>query len=189
MKSSPELTLPLLVHQGYEEAHAFHGDFELGPQEFAGNVLRIIDTRLGSESTSAEAESFFKTLHLSDLYLAMGCAQHREDAWRRCSNLYDAYIHDVARLVCQTIDAARELGDSIAGHIFLPDRGGRPRIAGYDGRSSLKTWLSVIIKHKAIDERALKANTVSLLIACWKLQIPQAKTRSRWPPEPAGTRR
>lgn len=158
MTNSPELPLLCLIDQAHAEAKSFHGDFELGHQEFAANVLRIIDRRLGAASISFESLTFFKTLHLSDLYLAMACAHGQEGAWRRCSNLYRGYTHDVALLVCQTIDAARDMADSILGHIFLPDRGGRPRVASYDGRSSFKTWLSAIIKHRAIDERALRAN-------------------------------
>lgn len=158
MTNSPELSLLCLIDQAHAEARAFHGDFELGPQEFAANVLRIIDRRLGAASTSFESLTFLQTLHLSDLYLAMACGSGHESAWSRYSHVYGNYIHDVARLVCQNADAARDLADRIGGHIFLPDRAGRPRIASYDGRSSFKTWLSAIIKHLAIDERALRAN-------------------------------
>jgi len=64
----------------------------------------------------------------------------------------------VASFVCSTRDAALELGDSIVGHLFLPDRTCRSRIASYDGRCSLRTWLRVIIKNRAIDERELRSN-------------------------------
>jgi RNA polymerase sigma-70 factor, ECF subfamily len=45
----------------------------------------------------------------------------------------------------------------------LPDRSGRSRIASYDGRSSLATWLRVIICHSAINERARKSNNMTRL--------------------------
>jgi RNA polymerase sigma factor (sigma-70 family) len=45
----------------------------------------------------------------------------------------------------------------------MPDRSNQPRIASYDGQSSLATWLRVIIAHRASDERKLKWNSVERL--------------------------
>ena len=41
-----------------------------------------------------------------------------------------------------------------------PDRSGHSRIASYDGRSSLATWLHVIVTHRVANERVRKWNTV-----------------------------
>jgi RNA polymerase sigma-70 factor len=43
-------------------------------------------------------------------------------------------------------------------HLFFHDRSGRSRIASYDGRGSLRTWLATIIKHQVINQRQLKSS-------------------------------
>ena len=109
MKNSPELSLLCLIRMRLTpKLGPSMVNFELGPQEFAANVLRIIDRRLGAVSTSFESLSFFKTLHLSDLYLAMACGNGHESAWSRYADLYRTYIHDVARLVCRKTRTQRE---------------------------------------------------------------------------------
>jgi RNA polymerase sigma-70 factor (ECF subfamily) len=46
-----------------------------------------------------------------------------------------------------------EVADSVLVSLFLPDRSGNQRIASYDGRSSLATWLRVIVINRAINDR------------------------------------
>ena len=44
------------------------------------------------------------------------------------------------------------------GHLFLPDNRGVPRIASYNARNSLATWLRAVIRNRAHDERKLRDN-------------------------------
>jgi len=46
-----------------------------------------------------------------------------------------------------------EVADSVLVNLCLPDRSGNQRIASYDGRSSLATWLRVIVINRAINDR------------------------------------
>ena len=55
---------------------------------------------------------------------------------------------------------ASEVGEALLVDLFLPDRSGHSRIASYDGRSSLATWLHVIVTHRVANERVRKWNTV-----------------------------
>ena len=158
MMASPELAVLEMIYQAHSKGRAFHGDIGLAPEGFAVNLRLVIDKHLGPVAVNSEVLSLCKGLCMLDLYLSFACASDNEAAWRRFSSVYDKYIHDVARFVCSTWDAARELGDSIAGHLFLPDRTGRSRIASYDGRCSLRTWLRTIVKNRAIDERELRSN-------------------------------
>jgi RNA polymerase sigma factor (sigma-70 family) len=50
-------------------------------------------------------------------------------------------------------DSALELADLTLTDMFLPDRSGESRIASYEGRSSLATWLWVIVSNRTINER------------------------------------
>jgi RNA polymerase sigma-70 factor len=158
MMTSTELSVIEMIRLVYATGREFHGDFGLTPDDFAERVRCVIAKHLGPTATNSEALSLCKKLYLHDLYLSLGCSRSNDAAWLRFSRCYEKYIHDVARFVCSTTDAARELGDCLVGHIFLPDRTGRSRIASYDGRCSLRTWLRAIIKNRAIDERELRSN-------------------------------
>ena len=74
--------------------------------------------------------------------------------------LYQKYLKDIALPVSPSRDAAHELADSVLVEMFLPDRSGHSRIASYHGRSSLATWLRVIVCHRAINERQRKDNSL-----------------------------
>src|SRR5262249_12732431 len=110
------------------------------------NVIRVINS-----------------LHCDDLYLAFACAKHSPQAWDRFTKSYRRYIHNLAAFVSPVKSVAYELAENILADLFLPDRSGRSRIASYDGRSSLATWLRVLICNSAINERARKFNNMAQL--------------------------
>jgi len=109
------------------------------------------------------AIDFVAGLHVKDFYLAVACAQHSERAWHLFITIYQKYIIDLSYFLSPNSDAARELADDMLVDLFLPDRVGNSRIASYAGRSSLATWLRVIITHRAINERERKHNTLEHL--------------------------
>src|SRR5207244_5323758 len=78
----------------------------------------------------------------------------------RFMKLYQKFLKDIAFPVSPSTGAAHELADSVMVEMFLPDRSGHSRIASYHGRSSLATWLRVIVCHRAINERERKDNSL-----------------------------
>lgn len=147
-----------LLMQAYSEGYACHGDLGISREEFVVQVVAILERYLGPEATEEARISFVHRLYTKDLYLTIACAQHSEIAWWRFIRTYKKYIKNVARFASPTADAARELADSTFGNLFLPSRSGRSRIALYDGRSSLATWLRILVIHRATNERELKCN-------------------------------
>lgn len=79
-------------------------------------------------------------------------------AWRQFDCLYQSYLQRAAAGVCATPTAARELAESLPAYLFLPDKAGHSRLASYDGRSSLITWLTAILYHEASKDRERKYN-------------------------------
>ena len=146
--------------KAHSDGYAIHGDLGLSVEDFAAHLIAIIEKRLGKGAPPAAAVSFVDSLHTCDLYLAAACAQHTAAAWSRFMKLYQKYLHDNALSVSPSSDAARELAGGVLVDMFLPDRSGRSRIASYHGRSSLATWLRVIVCHRAINERESKYNTL-----------------------------
>jgi len=84
-------------------------------------------------------------LCLDDLYLATACGQGDADAWRECRERYFTYIRDFARRFVHE-RAAADVADQVIADLWQ-----RERLAQYDGRSTLKTWLGAVVAHAAIN--------------------------------------
>ncbi len=149
-----------LFAKAYTDGYAHHGDLGLGVEEFAAHLLAIVEKYVGKGAAAAAALGFVDNLHIGDLYLAAACAKHGGAAWNRFMALYQKYLNDTALSFSRSVDAAHDLASGVLVDMFLPDRSGRSRIASYHGRSSLATWLRVIVCNRAINERENKYNTL-----------------------------
>ena len=160
MSRSAKPRLEELFEQAYCDGYEFHGELGLEAEVFAGYLTAIAEKHLGPGVPRAVTLSFVDSLHICDVYLAAACAQHSPAAWSRFMRLYQKYLNDIALPVSPSSDAAHELADSVLVEMFLPDRSGHSRIASYHGRSSLATWLRVIVCHRASNERERKDNSL-----------------------------
>lgn len=167
MLSTP--VLELLIARAHSEGRAHFGDLGLDLASFRDRIHSIVRKHLGMSPSERDAIDFVKALHGRDLYLATACAQQSprlsasdwQDvsaqnacrAWKVLGTTYKAFIHDVARLFFRQSFAAQDLADNMVADLFLPDRSGTSRIMSYDGRSSLCTWLRVVLYNRAINAR------------------------------------
>jgi RNA polymerase sigma-70 factor len=163
MEKELQLHFDIYAEQVYQNGYYFHGDLQIIPAEFKAHLWAIIEKYLDQNSTDNNVVRVINSLHGDDLYLAFACAKHNPQAWDRFTNSYRRYIYNLAALVSPVKSVADELAENILADLFLPDRSGRSRIASYDGRSSLATWLRVIICHRAINEQARKFNNMARL--------------------------
>ena len=147
----------------YQNGYYFHGDLQIIFGEFKAHLWKIIEKYLGENATGNNVIHVINSLHGDDLYLAFACAKHSPQAWDRFTNSYRRYMYELAAFVSPVKCVASELAENILADLFLPDRSGRSRIASYDGRSSLATWLRVIICRRVINERARKFNNMTQL--------------------------
>jgi RNA polymerase sigma-70 factor len=141
------------IVQAYHRGCAVHGALELQLEHFKSHVIWVVKRNLEPGASSQEAINFIRTLHTNDIYLGLACARQTETAWDRFNTLYRKYIDDLATFATLTKTAAADLADSVLAELFLPDHSGQSRIASYQGRSSLATWLRVIVSHRATNER------------------------------------
>ena len=148
-----------VITASYREAADFHGDLGLSSGAWK---QRILDTlaRCGKNPAEPAGATFAERLHTRDLYLATSCAEGLDAAWQRFEALHQKYIRDLVRCLARSALQAADVGDGLLVDLFLPDRSGRSRIASYDGRSSLATWLHVIVTHRMHNERVRKWNTI-----------------------------
>ena len=158
MTDSPTWPLATFSAHAYDEAHAYHGDLDLGLPPYAGRLTDISHHHLPLPAAPAAVAAFLAGLHTSDLYLAVACGRQSEAAWLRFSRLYRDHLREVTRRVCPSRGLADEIADAAMGHVCMPDASGRSRIAAFDGRSSLGFWLAVIVKRLALREQQRQCN-------------------------------
>jgi RNA polymerase sigma-70 factor, ECF subfamily len=163
MEKELQLCFDIYAERVYQSGCYFHGDLQIISREFKAHLWAIIEKYLEENASDKNVIHVINSLHGNDLYLAFACAKHSPQAWDRFTNSYRRYIHSLAAVVSPVKSVGYELGENILADLFLPDRSGRSRIASYNGRSSLATWLRVIICHRAINERARKFNNMTQL--------------------------
>jgi RNA polymerase sigma-70 factor len=152
----------------YCEGCARYGDLGLDLQIFTDRIEAIVRKHLGALSAPGDVLAFVRGLHGRDLYLASACAQYAPGGgnrrttvsahvasipWKIFETTYRSHIHNLARFFHRAGTLADDLADNVLADLFLPDRSGVSRIASYDGRSSLNTWLRVIVCNRAINAR------------------------------------
>lgn len=154
-------TLPLddIITSAYADAIGFHGDLGLSQAAWRHRVTAIV-CKCHKSPADEGVGPFAGRLHNRDLYLTTCCAERGDTAWRRFETLYQRYIQELIRCLARNALQAQDLSEGLLVDLFLPDRSGQSRIASYDGRSSLATWLHVIVTHRVANERVRKWNTV-----------------------------
>ena len=119
--------------------------FALDAKGFADHVAALTV----SAAPGAAPEEHARRLSLDDLYLAAACARGEEPAWEECLARHGAFIRDFARRFLRE-PAASDVADQVVADLW--ERG---KMARYQGRSTLRTWLGSIVAHAALN--AIKA--------------------------------
>lgn len=149
-----------------EQIHACRAcwsDIEVPGDAFAEYIWDIVRKHL-KDNSDADIE-FMKKLYLCDLYLACACVNRNENAWKAFDLRYRSFVTNLVRFSYRQGADNEEIADLILVSLFFDDRSGRKRIASYDGRSSLATWLRVIVINRAINERNDRRVTVDESLA------------------------
>ena len=182
--------LDAIIANAYSDGYARFGDLGLDLKTFTDRIHSIVRKYLGPSPSQSEVITFVKGLRGSDLYLASACAQHglggglktregfSEDeaskAWRVFENTYKSYIHSLARFFHHSGFIADDLADNILADLFLPERSGVSRIASYSGRSSLSTWLRVVVCNRVVN--ALRSSSHASRAGELHLEIPDHRS-------------
>jgi RNA polymerase sigma-70 factor (ECF subfamily) len=91
---------------------------------------------------------------VTDLELARACCAGDEAAWREFRARYFPFIRDFARRFVHQ-RAAADVADQVIADLWQ-----RKRLAQFDGRSTLKTWLGAVVAHAAINTGKLERRRV-----------------------------
>jgi RNA polymerase sigma-70 factor len=173
----PKIELEPIIASAYAEGRIRFGDLGLAFSNYADRIDAITRKNLGGSPLAEHAVDFVKGLHGRDLYLATACAQcgpimdPRTSveavergcvAWAAFETTYKKAIHDLVRFFYRPSFVSQDLADNIIADLFLPDRSGQSRIASYDGRSSLRTWLRVVICNRSINDQRCTASAKTI---------------------------
>jgi RNA polymerase sigma-70 factor (ECF subfamily) len=125
---------------------------------FAGALWQSFERRFGADArlvTRAEAATFLDSLHAADLALAIACRDGDADAWRHLVATYRAPVDAFARAVLGNSSRAGEIADSLWADLYGlrgADGDRRSPLAHYGGRSSLMSWLRVVVTRLEADQ-------------------------------------
>jgi len=141
------------VSDSFWLGQSYYGEIDVSLDLFVDYVWAIVCRHLDGSVDEAGVMAFAKRLYLRDLYLASGCVHKSEKAWAILDLRYRKFVTDLVRFCYRHGADNEEIADSILVSLYLNDRSGRQRIASYDGRSSMATWLRVIVINRAINDR------------------------------------
>ena len=115
--------------------------FALDASTFTERLLELS----GAASSDRTPEEHVRRLSLDDLYLARACAQGEESAWEECLARHGDFVRGFARRFLRE-PAASDVADQVIADLWQ-----RRKMAGYEGRSTLRTWLGAIVAHAAMN--------------------------------------
>lgn len=142
-----------LIAEHFGICEAGCSDIDVPQDLFTGYVWDIASRHVADSSNESAVVDFTRKLYLPDLYLTCGCVHNSESAWKAFDLRYRRFITNVVRFSYRHGTDNEEVADLVLVSLYFQDRSGRQRIASYDGRSSLATWLRVIVVNRAINER------------------------------------
>jgi len=154
-----------LISEAYSEAYGRHGDLGIDLNVFGEHVRSIIKKLQGEPINAAAAESLLRRLYIYDLYVSCACAAGSELGWERFSKRYRSLIAAMVRFFAHREPNWADFADGIMVDLFLPDRSGRSRISSYDGRSTLATWLRVIVYNRVINNHELLTKSRQVVVS------------------------
>src|SRR5271170_5907251 len=131
--------------------------WQVARASFASALWRSFERRFSSDINAVdrtEGIRFLDSIHVVDLALAIGCRDGDADAWRHLAATYRAPVDAFARVVLGNSPRASEIADSLWADLFGLRYSGAERrspLEHYGGRSSLMSWLRVVVTRLEAD--------------------------------------
>lgn len=118
--------------------------FSLTPETFADRILALPFIQSADPDRRLDQVA---RLVLDDLYLAAACADGDESAWREIERAHFAFIRDFAARFLHGAEA-EDLAATVIADLWQ-----RKKIAQFQGRSSLRTWLGAVVTRMALNAK------------------------------------
>ena len=148
-----------IVAAAFHAAEQFHTPLDLAYDVFAARVHELA-LKYQCASEPEALASFLKGIHTNDLYLALACAHGSARAWFCFVSRYTCLIYSQALYVSRKKEDATETASAVIENILTPGAGGQHRLRSFEGRSSLATWLRVLVRNVLETARRARINAV-----------------------------
>jgi RNA polymerase sigma-70 factor len=143
------------IHRLYTASDA--AAWNVSESSFTGALWRSVERRFSVDRASISRDNvirFLDSLHVRDLALAVGCLLGNPDAWRHLLATYRAPIDAFAHAMLEHSSRASEIADSLWADLYglrASDGDRRSPLEHYGGRSSLLSWLRVVVTRLEAD--------------------------------------
>jgi RNA polymerase sigma-70 factor (ECF subfamily) len=124
---------------------------------FADALWRSVERRFSVDRDSISRDNvihFLDSIHIRDLALAVGCVLGDADAWRHLLATYRGPIDAFAHAMLGNSARANEIADSLWADLYglrVSDGDRHSPLEHYGGRSSLLSWLRVVVTRLEAD--------------------------------------
>jgi RNA polymerase sigma-70 factor len=143
------------IHRLYSASNA--SAWNVSESSFATALWRSVERRFSVDRDSISRDSvvrFLDSLHIRDLALAVGCLLGNDAAWSHLLATYRTPIDGFAHATLGTSARANEIADSLWADLYglrASDGDRRSPLEHYGGRSSLLSWLRVVVTRLEAD--------------------------------------
>jgi RNA polymerase sigma-70 factor, ECF subfamily len=139
--------LEMILERLVEESRAAWPDIQIRAEEF----VRYLAARVSPNQSIRDA---LHALHVTDLYLACGCANGNTKA---IAALETHYISKLVPALSRSEGDDDEVAQRLRVRTLVGDGQSRPRIASYSGRGPLGKWIRISATRLAVDLRRVGA--------------------------------
>jgi RNA polymerase sigma-70 factor (ECF subfamily) len=139
--------------------------FGLDRSSFDSLLEEIQQRYLPAGASADESRDFCRSLRVSELVLARGCAAGNERAWEEFLSRYREKIYAIAGYIAKPSSVARELADTLYADLYGTGAGEGQRVsklASYSGRGSLEGWLRTVLAQQYVNRYRREYRLVSL---------------------------
>ncbi len=138
-----------LVGQYFQQGMAELGLFDVSMSEFSAKLSATLEGIYQDDLQKQNFETIderIKNVHTTDLILTIALAKGDEQAWRVFNQKYENHIRINSQKYANNPTMANEIATGLVGMLMLPSsNSSHPRIASYNGRGSLSSWLRMVI--------------------------------------------
>ncbi len=148
-----------------QNAPKFGVDEKLFINSLSKGIKKYLINSSDDIPTLEEAIDFLNSIKKDELFLALGCADGNEFAWREFDQQHRAYLERVSRHLASTDLDAQEVVDIVYVELYgtrVVDGERVSKFATFSGKGSIRGWLRTVIRHSLVDLHRASHDKVSL---------------------------
>ncbi len=145
------------VLEAFERCQRRYPTVQLPFEAFRARVEDILSREMNLPDEKAQLTALAQIRH-EDLFLAIACSRDDRIAWEHFADDYLPLLRRFAAQACANPGESEDLAQDIAAKMLKE----KNRLAGYNGRGSLASWLRAAVSHAAIDRFRRTRRQVSL---------------------------